>query len=64
MATYYDTPVVSSRSLILPLIYEDYREAETFFSVDPKKGPDAPWGERVDGRHVSLSAVHVTLLGF
>lgn len=52
VANYYDTPVVSARSLLLPLIYEDYREAEVFFSVDPKK-PDAPWKDRVDERHVS-----------
>jgi hypothetical protein len=53
VSQYYDVPVITIRSLILPIIFNDYRDAERFFTRKPEVSDDASWEEQVDLRHVS-----------
>lgn len=53
VSQYYDVPVITIRSLILPIIFNDYRDAERFFTRKSEVSDDASWEEKVDLRHVS-----------
>ncbi|KAJ9091210.1 hypothetical protein QFC19_009206 [Naganishia cerealis] len=53
VSQYYDIPIVSLRSLILPLIFRDHEVSKQFFSTSREEQPDGTIKEHVDLRHVS-----------
>lgn len=52
VAQYYDVPIVSIRSLILPLIFRDDEVAQRFFVSGNQEQPDGTFKHHVDTRHV------------
>ncbi|KAJ9106092.1 hypothetical protein QFC21_001232 [Naganishia friedmannii] len=53
VSQYYDVPVVSIRSLILPLIFRDGAVARRFFVAGDEEQPDGTFKYHVDTRHLN-----------
>ncbi|KAJ9096754.1 hypothetical protein QFC21_005024 [Naganishia friedmannii] len=54
MAHYYDLPVISLRSLILPPIMDDHLAAERFFTMNFRKYDYQTFDDLIDYRHISI----------
>ncbi|GHJ84941.1 hypothetical protein NliqN6_1343 [Naganishia liquefaciens] len=53
VSQYYDVPTITIRSLILPIIFNNYRDAERFFTLDSGAPADARWEDTMDLRHLN-----------
>jgi hypothetical protein len=49
---FYDIPTVSLRSVIMPIIMDDYKAAERFYVMNRRQNDEQEWDDLIDYRHV------------